>query len=81
MNPFLIRELSDGVGFTDDQNNLLAYVFYATYFFFGISGAILINKFGFKKALMYGLGVAASSVFLMVTGARSADFNLIFIAI
>lgn len=81
VNPFLIRELSDGVGFTDDQNNLLAYVFYATYFFFGISGAILINKFGFKKALMYGLGVAASSVFLMVTGARSADFNLIFIAV
>ncbi len=81
VNPFLIRELSHGVGFTDKQNSLLDYVFYASYFVFGLAGATLINKFGFKKALMYGLGVAASSVFLMVTGARSADFNLIFIAV
>ena len=81
VNPFLLKELSYGVGFTDEQNNMLAYVFYATYFFFGIPGAFLINKFGFKKSLMYGLGVAASSVFLMVTGARSANFDLIFAAV
>lgn len=81
VNPFLLEELSHGVGFTDRQNNLLDYVFYASYFVFGFAGATLINKFGFKKALMYGLGVAASSVFLMVTGARSADFNLIFVAV
>lgn len=81
VNPFLLKELSIGVGFTPEQNTTLDYVFYATYFFFGIPGAILVNKYGFKKTLMYGLGVAASSVFLMVSGARSATFELIFAAV
>lgn len=77
VNPFLIKELSYGVGFTEDQNQILSYVFYASYFLFGFPAGLLIKKFGFKHSLMYGLGTAAASVFFMVSGARSADFNLI----
>lgn len=81
VNPILLQELSDGIGFNDMQNTVKDYAFYATYFFFGIPGAFLVNKYGFKKTLMIGLGVAASSIFLMVSGARDANFTLILGAI
>ena len=81
LNGPLLIELGQAMSLTLAQSRMFLYVFYATYFFFGLPAGLAISKMGFKKGLEIGLIVSAASVFPLVAGARMASFELVIIGL
>ncbi len=81
VNGLLLNEFGMAIGLEKSQISLFAYMFFGTYFIFGIPAAYIVNKFGFKQSIEYGLITSASAVFFMVAGARMQSVPIILLGI
>jgi FHS family L-fucose permease-like MFS transporter len=77
VNGMLLGHLKHSLSITTEQARIFNYIFYASYFIMGIPAGYIIKRIGFKKGLFTGLLIAASSVFLLVTGAQDENYTLV----
>ena len=76
VNSILIPYFKIACELTNLESYLVAFAFYAAYFFMSVPSSFLLEKVGFKKGMMLGFMVMASGAFLFVPAALSRAYPL-----
>ncbi len=69
VNSILIPYFKIACELTNFQSYLVAFAFYIAYFFMSVPSSFVLEKFGFKKGIMFGFFVMAAGAFLFVPAA------------
>lgn len=80
-NGILVQQLKGAIEMTDNQQRFLGYVFFLVYFIAAYPASMIIEKVGFKKAVVIGLITSASCSVFMVPAARELSYWLVFCGI
>ena len=76
VNAILIPYFRISCELTHFQSYLVTFAFYIAYFVMAIPASMLLNKFGFKKGMMYGLWAMALGALLFVPAASTRTYGL-----
>lgn len=76
VNSILIPYFKIACELTNLESYLVAFAFYAAYFFMSVPSSFLLEKVGFKKGMMFGFFAMASGAFLFVPAALSRAYPL-----
>ena len=76
VNAILIPYFRISCELTHFQSYLVTFAFYIAYFVMAIPASMLLNKFGFKKGMMYGLWAMALGALLFVPAAFTRTYGL-----
>lgn len=63
------------------QGYLANFAFYIAYFVMAIPGSILLNRFGFKNGVKYGLWVLGAGALMFIPAAYARTYNMFLIAL
>ena len=76
VNAILIPYFRISCELTHFQSYLVTFAFYIAYFVMAIPASMLLNRFGFKKGMMYGLWAMALGALLFVPAASTRTYGL-----
>ncbi len=63
------------------QTTLIESVWFIAYFFASLPSARLIERIGYQKAMVVGLGIMAAGALLMIPAARLPSYNVVLVAL
>ncbi|WP_455497950.1 sugar MFS transporter [Coprobacter sp.] len=76
VNAILIPYFRISCELTHFQSYLVTFAFYIAYFIMAIPASVLLNKFGFKKGMRYGLWAMALGALLFVPAAYTRTYGV-----
>lgn len=76
VNAILIPYFKISLELTNFQSYLVAFAFYIAYFVMSVPSSLILEKFGFKKGMMFGFFVMALGAFLFVPAALTRTYGL-----
>jgi FHS family L-fucose permease-like MFS transporter len=81
LNDILIKQFKKAFELSDFQAGLVQSAFYMGYFVLAIPASICMRRFGYKAALLVGLGLYAAGAFLFSPAAAGHSYGLFLIAL
>ncbi len=81
MNPILIPHLKKACQLSDLQSAFIDSSVYLGYFSMAIPAGWFMHKYGYKKAIMFGLLLFAIGFFLFIPSANARDYSFFLIAL
>lgn len=76
VNAILIPYFKLSLELTNFQSYLVAFAFYIAYFVMSVPSSYLLEKYGFKKGMMFGFFVMAFGAFLFVPAALTRTYGI-----
>ena len=76
VNAILIPYFKLSLELTNFQSYLVAFAFYIAYFVMSVPSSVILEKFGFKKGMMFGFFVMALGAFLFVPAALTRTYGV-----
>lgn len=76
VNSILIPYFKLSLDLTNFQSYLVAFAFYIAYFVMSVPSSLLLERFGFKKGMMYGFFMMALGAFLFVPAALTRTYGV-----
>ncbi|MEL7587576.1 MAG: sugar MFS transporter [Prolixibacteraceae bacterium] len=76
VNAILIPYFKLSLELTNFQSYLVAFAFYIAYFVMSVPSSVILEKFGFKKGMMFGFFVMALGAFLFVPAALTRTYSV-----
>lgn len=76
VNAILIPYFKLALELTNFQSYLVAFAFYIAYLVMSVPSGIILEKFGFKKGMMFGFFVMAFGAFLFVPAALTQTYGV-----
>ncbi|MGV8093293.1 MAG: sugar MFS transporter [Mangrovibacterium sp.] len=76
VNAILIPYFKLSLELTNFQSYLVAFAFYIAYFVMSVPSSLLLEKFGFKKGMMYGFFMMALGAILFVPAALMQTYGV-----
>jgi glucose/galactose transporter len=76
VNAILIPYFKLSLELTNFQSYLVAFAFYIAYFVMSVPSSVILEKFGFKKGMMFGFFVMALGAFLFVPAALTRTYGI-----
>jgi MFS transporter, FHS family, L-fucose permease len=81
LNDILIKQFKKAFELSDFQAGLVQSAFYLGYFLLAIPAGICMRRFGYKGALLIGLGLYAAGAFLFYPAAAAHTYGLFLLAL
>jgi FHS family L-fucose permease-like MFS transporter len=81
LNDVLIRQFQKALDLTRTQSSLIQLAFYIGYFCAAIPAGLLIRRWGYKTAILVGLGCYAAGAFLFYPAAEMREYGLFLTAL
>ncbi len=81
LNDILIPQFKKVFTLTDLQSGLVQSAFYMGYFILAIPAAIVMEKYGYKTAIIFGLVLFAAGAFLFYPAAEAHSYNYFLFAL
>ncbi|QJR82271.1 L-fucose:H+ symporter permease [Alteromonas pelagimontana] len=81
LNDILIQQFKKAFVLSDFESSLVQSAFYLGYFFFAIPAAIIMQKFGYKQAIVGGLLLYACGALLFLPAAEHQEYTFFLIAL
>src|ERR1700686_841368 len=76
LNDILIKQFKKAFELSDFRAGLVQSAFYAGYFLLAIPARLVTRRFGYKAALLVGLGLYAAGAFLFYPAAAVRTYGL-----
>lgn len=76
VNAILIPYFKLSLELTNFQSYLVAFAFYIAYFVMSVPSSLILEKYGFKKGMMFGFFVMALGAFLFVPAAFTRTYGI-----
>ena len=81
LNDILIRQFKKAFELSDLQSGLVQSAFFLGYFIFAMPAAVFMRKFGYKNAILFGLGLYAVGAFAFYPAAEVRLYGFFLIAL
>lgn len=81
INPILIPHLKKACQLSDTQSALIDFSVYMGYFIIALPAGWFMNKYGFKKGLVFGLFLYALGALLFYPAASARSYNFFLVAL
>ena len=81
INNTLLPHLRSVFDLNYTQTTLIESVWFIAYFVVSIPSAKLIERIGYKRAIVVGLGVMAAGALMMIPAARIPSYNIVLVAL
>lgn len=76
-NGILVQQLEGAIEMSENQKRFLGYVFFLVYFIAAYPAALIVERVGFKKAVIIGLITSAACSVFMIPAARELSYWLV----
>jgi len=81
LNDILIKQFKNAFELSDFEAGLVQSAFYMGYFALAIPASVCMRRFGYKSALLAGLGLYAAGAFLFYPAAANHTYGLFLLAL
>jgi len=77
----LNKHFQETLNITKSRSTLLQAAYFGAYFLVALPAGLFMNKYGYKKGIIFGLLLYAIGAFMFYPAAESASFNLFLLAL
>lgn len=77
----LNKHFQESLNITKTRSTLLQAAYFGAYFMIALPAGIFMNKFGYKKGIIFGLLLYATGAFLFYPSAQEANFNFFLLSL
>src|ERR1035437_8070819 len=81
LNDILIQHLKKAFGLTDLQSSLIQSAFFGGYFLAALPAGWLMERIGYKKGILTGLGICATGALLFIPAANAVIYGFFLFAL
>jgi FHS family L-fucose permease-like MFS transporter len=81
LNDILIPHLKKAFSLTDFQSSLIQSAFFGGYFLAALPAGWLMQRVGYKKGILFGLGICATGAFLFIPAASIRTYGFFLFAL